>query len=67
MRYDRKDNSYSFPDLDKMSFAGEQGFNGELEERATLELPRKKHRATNSRSEGPPLGRRRYLSTEEGF
>ncbi|KAL8785045.1 MAG: hypothetical protein Q9195_008805 [Heterodermia aff. obscurata] len=67
MRYDRKDNSYSFPDLDKMSFAGEQGFEGELEGPATLEVPRSKHRATKSSIDGPPVEHRRYLSSVEGF
>ena len=67
MRYDKKDNIYSFPDFHKMSFAGEQGFDGELEEQATLEVPREQHPAKDSVSDVPPNGNRRYLSTVEGF
>ena len=67
MRYDRKNNIYSFPDLHKMSFAGEQGFEGELEERATLEVPGEEYLTTESTSDTPPVGHRRYLSTVEGF
>ena len=67
MRYDRKNNSYSFPDLHKMSFAGEQGFEGKLEGRATLEVPRSKYLTTGSNNDVPPTGQRRYLSTVEGF
>ena len=67
MRYDRKENIYFFPDFHKMSFAGEQGFDGELEEQATLEVPGEEHLTTNSTSDVPPVGHRRYLSTVEGF
>ena len=67
MRYDRKDKTYSFPDLHKMSFAGEQGFEGKLEGRATLEVPRSKYLATDSVNDVPRVGQRRYLSTVEGF
>lgn len=67
MRYDRKDKSYSFPDLHKMSFAGEQGFDGELEGRAALEVPREKYLGTASNSDVPLVGHRRYFSEVKGF
>ncbi|KAL8750736.1 MAG: hypothetical protein Q9199_006880 [Rusavskia elegans] len=38
MRYDRKTKRYTYPDFSKMSFAGEQGLFGELQEPPTLEV-----------------------------
>ena len=73
MRYDPQTKQYSFPDFSKMSFGGEQGLFGELEENATLEVPSRfvsleqRLRQGMSLTSAPHLQRRRLMSSSKGF
>lgn len=72
MRYRRQAKEYSFPDFSKMSFGGEQGYFGELEERATIEVgsgfvPLEQHMGEISLGGSPPPERRRIASSTLGF
>ncbi|KAL8716184.1 MAG: hypothetical protein Q9220_000089 [cf. Caloplaca sp. 1 TL-2023] len=71
MRYNPVNKSYTFPDFDKMSFKGEHGFFGTLEERAELEVIVSPpvpltQRLAHDNIRLPPGDRQRDISVTEG-
>ncbi|KAL8677630.1 MAG: hypothetical protein Q9186_005965 [Xanthomendoza sp. 1 TL-2023] len=72
MRYDGRSKRYTYPNLSTMSFAGEQGLFGELQEEASLEVEAG-YISLDARLGGmqfpnaPPIERRRKVATAAGF
>ncbi|KAL8771059.1 MAG: hypothetical protein Q9209_003478 [Squamulea sp. 1 TL-2023] len=72
MRYDRRTKQYTYPDLSRMSFAGEQGLFGELKEPPTLEvtggfIPLNERATGMQFPNAPPPNERRRINGHIGF